>query len=712
MVFTFLNPILLWGLTAAALPLLIHLLQRRRYTTVRWAAMQFLQASVNVRSRRLRLEQLLLLLIRTLLIALVILALCRPVLHASRLAGAGREPRYAVLVLDDSFSMGYRPEGDSSTFDRARDRALELLEKVLRRGDAASVVLASDPPRALIGKPSFDLPGVAARLRALRPSDRGTNYGKSARLALELLQQSRIAQQEVYLFTDNQAAGWAGEKRDAAAWDALARKARLVVAPAAEGAAPNVAVQGVRLVRGPVTQRAPAHIEAVVTNFSTSPRAGLFARLEVDGKQTGSAEKLDLQPGQSLPVRFQYLFDKPGMHPCTVRITGDRLAADDAGYLAVQVHRDVRALVVNGAPDASAPEKDAAFFLQAALAPSSLSGEEPVAVQPTVVTDTTLDKKTLKGFDLVLLANVAVLDAESRRSLGEFAQNGGGVLIFLGDRVDPQVYNGQLLESQPRILPARLGALSGTRLTLDPASFTHAALARFRTAQDIELNTAQFTHSFVLQPDAADRSVHVMARFSNGAPALVEKQFGLGRLVLCASGVNPGWTDLPLKPAFLPLIQQLAAYLSTAAEGPRNLRLGERVVKHLPLSEANGRVTVTDPHGTDATVRPNVTAEGATVAIEDLSQAGFYRVAIAQQPLDVIAVNREPEESDLHPLREADLRHFLTARDWAWLPPAADLSATLARNRQGVELWRYLLFAAMGLMAVESLAAQMLGRRS
>jgi hypothetical protein len=335
-----------------------------------------------------------------------------------------------------------------------------------------------------------------------------------------------------------------------------------------------------------------------------------------------------------------------------------------------------------------------------------------VALQPTVVTDTNLSRKQLKGFDLVVLSNVPVLDAESRRSLGEFAQNGGGVLIFLGNRVDPQVYNGQLLESQPRLLPARLGAVANTALFLDRGSFTHPALTRFRTAQDIEVNTAKFTHSFVLQPDAADRSVRVMARFSDGAPALVEKQFGQGRLVLFASGVNPVWTDLPLKPAFLPLVQQLAAYLSSGAEGPRNVRLGERVVKHLPLSAANSRATVTDPQGASATVRPNVTAEGVTVTVEGLSRAGFYRVAVAHQPQDLIAVNRDPAESDLRVLKQADLRRLISAREWTWAPPSADLSVTLARNRQGVEFWRYLLFAAMGLMAIESLTAQVLGRRS
>jgi hypothetical protein len=394
-----------------------------------------------------------------------------------------------------------------------------------------------------------------------------------------------------------------------------------------------------------------------------------------------------------------------------VRVSSDRLPLDDAAFLSVRVRQSVRVLLVNGAPNLREPEKDAAFFLQVALAPPAAAGEEPVPLEPTVVNEASFTAKQLHEYDLVVLSNVAVLDGDSRRRLGEFIQSGGGALVFLGDRVDSTVYNGALLDNQPRLLPARLGAVSTVKTSFDPASFQHPALARFRQAQDIDLNTAEFTKYFQLTPDTEDRSVHVMARFTGGSPALVEKQFGLGRLILAAGGATPAWGNLPLKPAFLPLVQQLATYLASAGEGARTVRVGERVVKRLPLAQANTRIRISEPGGGSRVMRPHVTAEGAQAEVEDLSRAGFYRMGIEGGEPDVIAVNLDTSESDLKSLEESELRKILPGREWTWVPPAEDLMLVLRRSRQGMELWRYLLFAAMGMMVLESLVAQKVGGR-
>jgi hypothetical protein len=712
---SFLNGAFLGGLSLVGLPILIHLLQRRRFRVVKWGAMEFLRLSQRNRSRRLMIEQLLLLLIRCLVIALVVLAVCRPIVRVGALPiASARGQVHAIVILDNSYSMGYRPSGTSgeTVFSRALARALDVCQRGLRQGDAISIVLASDPPRLLIGKPSLDLHAAAALLRRVTLSDAGTNYGKAARLALEIAGQSTFANREVYLISDNQAGGWQGPGRDPGAWEALGKLARLVMLPVREGPAPNLAVEWVQAARGLATARAPARIQARIVNRGTQPARGLMIRLEIDGKPEATAQRVDVEPGQGALVTFNQIFDQPGVHECVIRLPADRLPADDAGYLALRVRNSVRVLVVNGNPNAASPQKDGAFFLQLALSPPAGPGAEPTPLEPKLARGAGFAGSNVRDFDVVLLSDVAALSEGDRRLLGEFVQNGGGVVLFLGSRVNGSLYNRDLLDGAPKLLPARLGAVASGKAALDPTALDHPALQRFRGAQDVDVGTAEFSRYFKLVPATGDKSVHVMARFNNGDPALVERQFGLGKVVVVASTATMEWNTLPAKPVFLPLIHQLVAYLASGADGTRNGRVGEPLVKPLPLGEASRRVTVTEPSGAQASLKPSVEERGAVVTVEHPQAAGFYRLAVEQGSRDVFAVNRDTAESDLKSLDQAALKRLLPVRAWTWIGLNEDLLSALSRSRQGIELWRHLLLAALGLMVLETMLAQLFGRRS
>jgi hypothetical protein len=278
--------------------------------------------------------------------------------------------------------------------------------------------------------------------------------------------------------------------------------------------------------------------------------------------------------------------------------------------------------------------------------------------------------------------------------------------------VNADLYNRDLYDSRPSLLPARLGAIGSHKSSLDAATLDHPALERFRGAQDVDVNTAEFARYFALKPAGDDRSVRVMAKLTNGSPALVEKQFGLGRVILAASSATTEWGSLPIKPAFLPLVHQLVAYLAAGADGTRNGRVGEPLTKPLPLSEASRRISIAGPDGDRVTLKPMVDERGATVTLESPGRAGFYRLAVDGGTQDVFAVNRDTSESDLRSLNQAGLKKLLPVREWTWIGLNEDLLSALTRTRQGVELWRHLLLAALALMVLETMLAQLFGRRA
>ena len=124
----FQNPLMLIGLAAVSIPIIIHLFFRSRFRIVPWGAMKFLLTSIEQTSRRLKFQEILLLVTRCVLIGLVALALCLPTLEKMT-SGDVNEPIEAVFLFDTSFSMGAK-EGAKSRLDFAKERALGLLAKL------------------------------------------------------------------------------------------------------------------------------------------------------------------------------------------------------------------------------------------------------------------------------------------------------------------------------------------------------------------------------------------------------------------------------------------------------------------------------------------------------------------------------------------------------------------------------------------------------
>jgi hypothetical protein len=228
----------------------------------------------------------------------------------------------------------------------------------------------------------------------------------------------------------------------------------------------------------------------------------------------------------------------------------------------------------------------------------------------------------------------------------------------------------------------------------------------------VDVGTAEFTRYFTLVPKTEDKTVQVVARFNTGEPAIVEKQFGLGKVMMVASTATTEWNSLPLKPVFLPMVHQVVAYLASGADGTRNGKVGQPLVKPLPLSEAGKRVTVQEPGGASTTLKPLVDQRGALVTLENPRSAGFYELAVAGGTKDTFAVNRDTAESDLRGMDQDSLKRLLPVREWTWIKLDEDLVSALNQSRQGIELWRHLLLTALVLMVLETMLAQLFGRRS
>jgi hypothetical protein len=720
----FANAPLLYGLAAASVPVILHLLNRRKYRQVTWAAMRFLLAAIRKNRRRIRIEQWLLLAIRTLLILLVVTAMAKPFLESFGVVIAGRKV-HRVLVLDASLSMGYI-SGGTSRFDQAKALAAQLV-KASRRGDAISVILMGEPPRVVIGEPSTNLREVEREIGELAITHGTTDLTATFAAVDRVLDASSIGQKEVVFLTDLQAASWrppaeaaAGLKRVLARIEA--RQPRSVLIDLGNSGGENRAVTDLGLNAPVVTVGASVLIRGVARNFGGTQTDGVRVRLTVDGR-LGPESPADLPPGEDHPFAFTQQFSTPGDHRVEVSIDDDPLALDNRRWLIVPVRESLNVLLVDGHFQ-SEPYQAETDFLAQALSPTESSPGQPGPIHVEVVSESQLSRRELSSFDVVALCNVVRFSQPEVAALEDYLKQGGGVVIFGGDQVDAENYNRLLYAEGKGLLPAALGPRVGdaarreAAFGFNPMGYRHPLVAEYQGAGDpvtaglTRALTWQF-HKLVIPKGS---KAEVALAFENGDPAVIEATRHRGTVILVATSADTGWTTWPIHKSYPPVMQQIVLRASAGRLSERNLRVGQPYDQSFPADKADAPVTVVTPQGQAVPFKLQAAGGISQLHFEQTDLSGLYQVRIGPPPglESSFAANTDPAESDLAKLDQATLADLIP--DWNFiyvhLTDWKDLTPTAGSVGRRGELHRPLLYGVLLLLLVESILAWKFGHHS
>jgi hypothetical protein len=731
---SFLNPILLFGMTAVAVPIIIHLLNRRRFQHVVWAAMRFLQVSIQQNQRRMRLEDLLLLLVRCLLLILLALALARPAWRAGGTA-AGDEKTVAVIVLDNSYSMGHT-DGVQTRFERGKLAAEQAID-LLREGSSVALLLASDTAQAVIAEPTLDLALARTLLREARLTDRPSDLLPALRTAMDILKRKVAPRRELYLVTDGQRLGWELMGDIYALIEQHNDQIQTHVLLVGDGDERNLAVTGLRAASGlfPVDQL--LRFEAQVTNFSDEEARDVKVTLAIGDEAPIDEGVIGLVPaGQTKGLTLFGRFRADGFHTATARIAEDRLPADDQRTIALRVLPQVRVLLVENRPPRS-PQESEVFFLRHALQPVPPAEREDFFIQLRHITLAELSGVRLDEFDAVFIADVPDFSSATLVEFQQYLRHGGGLVIFPGEGTNPGFYNEQLLDRYG-LIPAAFGEPRGdagqpeTHFNLQGPHYEHPIAELWNDPGAGTLTSARFYRAFPLQPapwsasenggqPAGNQPVpeagepQVVLRFADGTPAVMERSWGRGKVILFSSTVSTKWNDMAVRPSFVPLIHRtLGSILQRENEG-LNLKVGGRFAYPVPAELLRREVAVSRPDLRDGLrdIRHVELVDGRPTlqyGVTDL--AGGYELAIAGQPPTVLRFATQPDtrESDLREISRAELDSLgAVAHVTRWTPDVS-LRHTIERQRLGTEFWLPILLLVLLLATAETFLADWFSR--
>ena len=682
-----------------SIPVLIHLLNRRRYRRVPWAAMRFLKISVDQNQRRMRLEDWILLLLRCAVVALLASLLARPVLEG--VSGVPGSKVAAAIIVDNSASMGSQ-EGGVTRLALAREAAHEILSGLPQ----GSPVVVGDVFRA--HEASADHEFARARIDAITQTERHADLILATKEAIGALDGQAVVDRELYVITDGHAEEWGSLAALGGRFSDITAGVRVQLITVGSSLNANLGISRLTPAAALPAVDQPFRIDVDVTNFGEAPVIRVPVKVLVDGQASGNPWIIEeLGPGRSETATLYTALPGPGYHRVTVALEGDKAPFDDRQTVVMRARDEVNVLLVDGEPGAEDRDSET-FFLREALAPVPPAERSSYPVKPRVVSGSNLEAEALDRYEAVVLANVADVSLAFADRLARFVEKGGGLVVFPGGNFRPESYNA-LLYRRHGLLPAsfvpREGDIGPRTRSLIPAETNPLSLERdllagvkFRQIQRLQLGEGDY---------------RVNLRYDDGQPALVESNYGQGKVFVFTSSADLAWNDFAVRPAYVPFVSRVLGGIVPSRENNLNVAAGDPVRYRLDARLVGRDATVyelEDPESLGRLTELSGDDGVSLLEFDRTDRAGPYQVTIAGEPEPLLfSVRPSERESSVALLGDEQLARLgdsVTISRWA----SNGKAASLEMDRQGAELWWPLLLVVIALAAVEMTLAQWFSR--
>lgn len=715
---TFLNPLVLLGLLAAAIPILLHLFNLRKLRTIEFSTLTFLKELQKTKIRRIKIRQWLLLLFRTLLVILLVMAFARPTVRGSLSGIVGeRAKTTAVFILDDTPSM--TASDDQGEYLQQSVDAASRVAALMTDGDEVYLLKLSSLSQSATATdipPIRNLHLLQAALRETKPTFRHHTLEDALRLSARLVAASTNLNREVYLFSDFQEGGITSASSSALAPESLfPESVRFFAVQIGKRQLHNIGIESIAI---PTTMFEPGKafpVRVRLLNASENAVEGFIVSLFLNGERV-TQKGVDIPGRSSAEVEFTAVPKSAGILEGMVELESDDVDFDNRRYFTVDIPISVRVLLVGTSADLQ--------YVRLALGTREAASASTFQIRET--TTERLTASDILASDVILFSNPRDLTVAQTEQLSAFLDGGRGIMIFPGSQTQPATFNADFAVKLKS--PTLLGI---EQLRPDPA---RDEIESFVTFDRVDLRHPVFQGMFEedhlkataprqVSPQRAIETpkVKTFARFqlpptartvmtlSNGVPFLVEVPALQGRILLFAVAPNLDWSDFPLKGLFVPLVHRAVAYL--AAEQPvGEVFVGEEVLLRTKSSSTE-KWTILSPTKVETVVQPVATGIERLIRFRDTETPGIYTLQSGTTTVRKFAVNPHPDESKTATADAAELdriyRRLGIAPDAVQtVEPTEEIQRTVLQARHGVELWKHFLLAALIIAIVEMLVAR------
>lgn len=684
---TFLNPLILFGLLSAAVPLIIHLLNLKKLKKIQFSSLAFLKEIQQTKIRRLKLKQLLLLIIRTLIVIFLVLAFARPTIKSISLPGSSAAKTTSVFILDNSFSMTKLSE-NGTILNEAKKTIKSIIQNA-EEGDNFAIIPAVENNSDKISL----LKSKEHALRKLNETEFSSvtgNYFKSISQAIKILQESQDFNKEIFLFTDFQKNNFKLTGNNPALPEHTGSELLYTINLASK-AKNNAAVTQLISETAIFEKGKPLKFKTTIKNEGDNPQRNLVVSLFANGNRT-SQKSIDLNPGEEKSVFLEAVSNKAGFINISAGVEDDELPQDNFRYLSVYIPEKIKTALI------CENEEDTKFLIPV------LSNE---------IVKNTIDLEIFTGggissfnYDVIILCGS--VNANAAISVKNYINNGGRMILMPSVISTPEKYAAFLNSLDINASVKAIGSFNYEEnySEFDEIDYSHPVFADIFDSGTNKIGSPEFYYYFDIKFKGNARSIISLLQ---KVPFLSEIKKGNAEVLVINSAPSLSWNNLPLKSVFAPLITRSVFYLSSGSTASSENTAGNPV----PIDISRMKSTVLKvkiPGGGSEIVNTDSVYGRKYVSFSQTSVPGFYEVYDKDKLVYTFTVNPDSSESGSAFLTESGFESFCRKINFNGKVrnirnkdnPAAEINET----RFGTELWKLLIIIVMLLAAAEMFIAK------
>lgn len=678
----FLNPAVLFGLIAAAIPVLLHFLNLQKLKRIEFSTLAFLKELQKTKIRKLKFKQWLLLALRILLILLLVAAFARPTLETFTIAGTSAAKTSSVFIIDDSFSMS-AVKGNGSQFNNAKEIVKNIIND-FQDGDEAVIIFTTNKKDK---KFSSSLSGMEKEINTANISVKQQQFKEAILTADKLLESSNNFNKELFILSDfpqNELVQKMDEQNIS-----FDENTKVYLFDFSDDALSNRAVTDLQLDNQLLEPGKAVSFTAEIKNTSDGTVSNGVASLFINGVRSAQ-QSFDLNEGGSKPIPFEAVLNDAGLVQAYVEIEQDDILQDNIRYTAFLVPEKVDILL---AADKSADTR----FIKVALRSSSDKRETNIKE----INTSELSFNLNSDYDVIIIVGSKVNDTGA---LNRFIENGGKVILFPGSTSEANDFQLLLAGLGIRASAPQIGKTNSTESIsyFDKVEYEHPIFSDlFEDREDTKVESPEVYSYFKIMP--YEQLLPVISLNDNSL-FLSEIKKGNGKLLLFNSSPTLSWSNFPVKTLFAPLINKAVLYQTMKDETGKNIIAGNNIdirINNLQLPQ----LKIIKPDATEEFVNLSDLDNTNYFSYNKTEQLGVYKFYSGNELIDFASVNFDPEETNTNFADKGEIEDYIsklaTNDNYTFIDPAADYKQSIKQARFGTELWKYFLIAALFIALLE-----------
>jgi hypothetical protein len=688
---SFLNPAVLFGLIATAIPIALHFLNLRKLKRIEFSTLSFLKELQKTKIRKIKLKQWLLLILRTLIIILLVLAFARPTVKNITMGGSSTAKTTAVVIIDNTFSMSVVTE-KGSFLNHAKQIAKSLLNNFQEGDEIALIPLADVSNESL--KPTTNFALVKKSIDNISVSDVSETLNSAMVKAAQIIYQSKNFNKEIYILTDLQKNRIYNSPKDLFSLAGmLNEKVRLYLFDMHDKQATNIGIDDLVSLNQIFEKDKTVGFAAKVKNYSDHPISNSVVSLSINGKKNAQ-QALNLAAGESKEISFETTLSDTGLVQVSADLEDDDILQDNKKSFSVYVPDRISLLLLYD-------NKDDVKFLKYAL-------QDPAGkLRITESGLSQLSSINLKNYDAVFV--VGSERNSNWPNLEQFINNGGKIVLMPGSSSTLNDFS-TLCRAVGVPAPASVIGKQNSSQSfsqIDKIDFQNPVLSDlFENKNNQNIESPEIYFYFKLAAGAQGKSIISML---DNSSFLSEQKHGRGKIFLFNSAPVLSCNDFPMKGSFAPLMNKLLLSCASKMKENESYLAGQELSADIS-NRLLSQVKVIAPNGVSEIINTDSLPNKNYLAYSKTNTTGTYKFYSGDKLLDYFSVNHDPRESVTERASDGEYDDYLKQISFEGksikLKSDEDFSKAIYESRFGTELWKYFLIIVLLLAIAESIVAR------